>query len=546
MPEGRTERDVPQSAPPRETIPADYRRDGYYQDEISLRDLYLILKRGLPLILGVALVAGVVAFLGASFRPQSFEAEATVLSSPSAVTVQDEGTLAFDPRNAVTFETYRTIATSRAVFEATAERLAGGEDSGSVPAYRELQSAASLEQLTGPSNPTQVVPLTVLHRLSWRDPEQAAAFANAWAETTVDTMRRTLLGNFDPVLSTTSAAVETRLEALETAEEQLEAFRARDDAAELQATIDALTIEVADGRRRLSEIAGSIEVEEARLESLAQQFADTDFEPAVAQALGASDRSAAVRLADAQAGLEAFDRENALEGLRAEIAFLLGNTPQTGSLIAPSSARSLPELRQRLRDMPREIATLEARIAADGPDADSLRSQLAGIRAEQGALEQQIASTEAYLLTLQDRLADLSARRTLLQTLVQLETLRSEQWALESQVEQARADIGDARDQLSRLDRDRNRVTRNVQLSQSAYTSVADLEQLVGFVTELAPGGTRIINSASVPIVPSGPGRTLISLLAIVLAGMLATLFVFLREAVREPTSGVSPESPDG
>lgn len=515
----------------------------YDQDEISFRDLYLILKRGMPLIIGVALVAGAVAFLGATLRPKQFQAEATVLSSPSAVSVQDEGTLAFDPRNAVTFETYRTIATSRGVFEETVARISASSEPGSGPLYRDLQSAADLEQLTGPSNPTQVVPLTVLHRLTWPDAEQAATFVNAWADTTVETMRRTLLGNYDPVLSTTSAAVETRSADLDALEERLESFQSRDNSAELEATIDALTTEVAEGRRRLNEIVGTIEIEGTRLEALARQFGETDS--TLFDSAAADQRSAAARLAQAQTMLETFDRENAVSTLQAEIDFLLGRSSRSSAsesggvssiVLTQNVQGKLPELRQRLRDIPRQIAGLEAQIATSGPEDPQARGVLAGLRAEQIALEQQVQSTEAYLGDLQSRAADLSSRRSMLETLVLVESLRSEQGALEEQLTQTREEMADARDQLSRLERERSQLSRQMEIAQSAYASVAELEQLVEFVTELTPGGTRVINSASVPVTPSGTSRTFIGVLALVLGGMVATLFVFLREAVREPS----------
>jgi uncharacterized protein involved in exopolysaccharide biosynthesis len=200
-----------------------------------------------------------------------------------------------------------------------------------------------------------------------------------------------------------------------------------------------------------------------------------------------------------------------------------------------SYERVLPQLRQRLRDAPREIASLEAQIAANGPNGESLRTQLAGLRAEREALEHQIETTESYLSELQNRVADLSTERSLLELNVLLETLWGERNAIESQLVQARSDMGEARDQLSRLDRERARLDREMAIAQSAHASVAGLEQLVEFVTDLAPGGTRVINAASVPVIPSGPSRLLIAALAVVLGGMLATLFVFLREAVREP-----------
>ncbi|HZJ10660.1 MAG TPA: hypothetical protein VFD39_13255, partial [Trueperaceae bacterium] len=48
----------------------------YHGDEVSLRELYLILRAGLPLIVGFALLSGVIAFAVMSLRPESYEATA--------------------------------------------------------------------------------------------------------------------------------------------------------------------------------------------------------------------------------------------------------------------------------------------------------------------------------------------------------------------------------------------------------------------------------------------------------------------------------------
>ena len=66
-----------------------------YDDEISLRELYLILRRGLPLILIVTTIGALASFALVVLLPATYEAEATVVSSPTTVQVQDEGALAF-------------------------------------------------------------------------------------------------------------------------------------------------------------------------------------------------------------------------------------------------------------------------------------------------------------------------------------------------------------------------------------------------------------------------------------------------------------------
>jgi uncharacterized protein involved in exopolysaccharide biosynthesis len=67
------------------------------EDEISLRDVYLIFRRGLPLIFISSLAAGVLAFIISSFLPSVYEAETTVLISPPAVNVEGTPNLSFRP-----------------------------------------------------------------------------------------------------------------------------------------------------------------------------------------------------------------------------------------------------------------------------------------------------------------------------------------------------------------------------------------------------------------------------------------------------------------
>lgn len=75
-------------------------------DEISLRELYLVFKRGLLLISAIAAVAGLVAFAVMSFRPNTYEAESTVLINPSPVRAQGPGNLSFNLANSIAYEAY--------------------------------------------------------------------------------------------------------------------------------------------------------------------------------------------------------------------------------------------------------------------------------------------------------------------------------------------------------------------------------------------------------------------------------------------------------
>jgi uncharacterized protein involved in exopolysaccharide biosynthesis len=77
---------------------------------------------------------------------------------------------------------------------------------------------------------------------------------------------------------------------------------------------------------------------------------------------------------------------------------------------------------------------------------------------------------------------------------------------------------------------------------------VVALQPIIAYVTELAPTNARVLSQASIPTETVGPRRLLITALAVVIVGMLAVLFVFLRDAVSSRPApfpkGVQPEAP--
>jgi uncharacterized protein involved in exopolysaccharide biosynthesis len=54
-------------------------------------------------------------------------------------------------------------------------------------------------------------------------------------------------------------------------------------------------------------------------------------------------------------------------------------------------------------------------------------------------------------------------------------------------------------------------------------------------MTVITPANARILNEATVPDAPVAPRVLLGTAIAVILAAILATVFVFLREAVRPP-----------
>jgi uncharacterized protein involved in exopolysaccharide biosynthesis len=434
--------DVPATRPPPTTAAAPR-----HDDEISLRELYLILRRGLPLIAGLTVVAALVAFALTALRPAVYESEATVVSAPTAIDVQDQGALAFAPRSAIAFETYEDIASSRGTFERalTLLREAGVE---APPSFRELRAGATVERLAGPSGSDASTPLTVVHRVAWTDPALAARYADAWSEATVEQVRSTLLADLEPTRAQTLRTIATLEAELQQAEAAYEAFAAQD--------LDGARQRLSTARWRaslLTDQALALDLEIARL---------TDEVASWADAAGAS-----VRIPLSDAAIE----------LLVDLGRLDGAAAARWRAVAPDGAAA-----------PADVASVVAVT-----ELQDLAANLAGTLAERAALQDEVAANT-------ERVAELQGL-------------------------------------VARLETEERGVMRRLDEATSAYRSVRSIEPALAFVAELTPGNTRVLNRAQEPIEPSGTGALLIALVAAVVAFLAATLFVFLREAVREPAT---------
>jgi uncharacterized protein involved in exopolysaccharide biosynthesis len=202
-------------------------------DEISLRDVYLIFRKGLPLILILSLIAGVLAFIVSSFLPKVYEAETTVLISPPAVNVEGTQNLSFRPSSEVSFEAYETLAESRGVM---------GEAVQSVnPDLSYLDMNGKVQELIGPQGAGQSAPLLVSHTVRDTDPERAAQLADAWANVTLTAVQGSLFTNIEPIKDATVQALEPLRSNLAKAQTALETFEANDTSDTLRATLSDLS-----------------------------------------------------------------------------------------------------------------------------------------------------------------------------------------------------------------------------------------------------------------------------------------------------------------
>jgi len=231
-------------------------------DEISLRELYLVLKRRAPWIAAAAAVAAVAVGLFLVLRPPTYVAEATAVVARAPIEVDLGTSLRFRPEVNLTYDTYQTLAFSRGVLEELAlER--------SVE-VAELRRVLTLERVTAASNQATSF-LAVAHQVADRDPQRAARLANLWAEATVGRARDLLLENLDAVEVITGEGLDAAREALlqaevalqeYTAEVGIESLRSR-ALALLEAESEAAAGE-RDARSSLARLRAELEVLQAR------------------------------------------------------------------------------------------------------------------------------------------------------------------------------------------------------------------------------------------------------------------------------------------
>lgn len=213
------------------------------EDDISLRDIYLIIRKNLWLLISVPIIIAVLVFIASSLLPKQYDAESVALITPTPISVGGNS-LAYRPSNAVSFEAYQTLAESRAVLE---EAVANVPDADMT--YTDLNG--SVQELVGPQRPDQVVSLLITHKVIHSDPELAAQLADSWVNATLNTVQKTLLNNLDPLIALTNLEAQELLIKLERAEAALADFEAKDNSASLELSLERLTALSADAQNDL-------------------------------------------------------------------------------------------------------------------------------------------------------------------------------------------------------------------------------------------------------------------------------------------------------
>lgn len=297
--------------------PSSAARPASGDDTVSLRDIYLVLRAGLPLIVLVAFLCGGAAFLYKARQPATYTSTAVVQVVQPRVSAQPGASLDVNVSSVLTSGTYFAIAQSPAALDALATRLG----------LESVEELPNIEVTAGPG-PSSGDALTVSHRVtvpSGRGAEWAATVANAWAEETVEMARDLLVAPFTEAGGRLTADVATREAAYQAASEAWADFLAVDEREELRHRLESL-----------------VELDASRLERLGQMEAEASALRARIASLQQSGQPVAALAADLAAV------EAGAQHVRDELA---------------ASGSQADELRSRLGELERQAAELQRRVS---------------------------------------------------------------------------------------------------------------------------------------------------------------------------------------
>lgn len=451
-------------------------------DEVSLRDIYLIFCRGLPLIVIVAVAAAGAAFAYLSTRPAAFVASATVqVTAPQPITSGELASLV--PQVGMGMQSYTSLAMSNAVLTEALEEAAaaparreaaedgGGETTATTTQVAPAPTAGLTARTTDPEalqGLTQRLKLTAIdtanqsrgqltvqHTATAGSPAQAAGLANAWAQAGARAATAAMLGAVDVSVTAATRELAAREAELASARDAWTAFSKEDARPALQSQLAQLAIQQAAARSRLAELDILIVSNGAR------------------QALLSA--AAAAR------------SEASPEPLEAQVRTLV----DAGVLDAATAAGFTAAIAQ----LPAGVASGDQSVLALVSRArlESLAADLAGQVAERDQLQNDSDRAEREATVLRERLADLELRAATPQA-----------------------------------------ALRNATAAYDRVTAVMPLLTLQqGMVNDAA----RVIISASEPLESKPRNRLTITVAALLVGGLLATLFLFLRAAVAEPAA---------
>ncbi len=294
----------------------------YPDDTVSLRELYLVWRAGLGLIIAVTVVCALLAAAFKLYQGRKYTAEAVVQVVRPRVSNQPGTGLEVSVASAMDAGTYEAAAMNARTLAAATDALESTEGSD----VESVDDLGTLAVVTGPG-PESGDAITLTHRVTVdaaKGPSVAAAVANAWAEATITAVRELVTAPLVRVGEGVASDVAAREQAYQEASEAWADFLGVDEREELRRRLDALVDLDAQRLGRLGEVEAEIAAVNARLE-------------------------AAQGAADAQ--------------LRSDLAALRAEADHLRSELTASGTRG-DELRARIGELEREAAQLQRDVSA--------------------------------------------------------------------------------------------------------------------------------------------------------------------------------------
>jgi uncharacterized protein involved in exopolysaccharide biosynthesis len=469
-------------------------------EELTLRDLYLILKRHWKWVVLTPVALGILAFVYTAFvaRP---EYRATTTLSIQTTIIQSRLEDRIDNADAPVLnrEQVETVALSRPVLETVLKSLPEEDRPRDTVGLAERLKVKFVSQQTQTPVNRLNANLTPLVTMDARagTPKLAAEIANTWAKATLDTLNQLPQIRLSDSIVTLNKQIGDARAQLTTAEKQVQTFNTSSTLALDQATLTAAVTERSQLNSRLSDAESVLQAAETELgvRRGELQTAQNAFDlggSGEATALAASGTSLTQVRADLQQALEAararfdqaaeaqrvFNTSDDRSLLRGRLTTSETRLVQINSALQSYDSR-LKTLETRLSETKRQIAeqprllTLEREITADPAIAAAIQQNnqnlgdLVGLKLENQELNPVYTSLLQTSVQLQADLKVIATER---------EAFITEQSRLTKQVETDRARIAQLDQQARKLEIQLGNAQGVYQAAQARANRLTDVD----------------------------------------------------------------------
>jgi len=383
--------------------------------------------------------------------------------------------------------------------------------------HEEARNGEGFPVLSGGGNSPEAVGRRILEKVEFdprpernmiailvesRDPEQAAAIANMYAEVYRRHSREKARASVQAAQKFLKVQAGQQRQKIDSLESEWEAFVRENRLIERGQGGENVTSKFNELKARRDEIAFELEKQKTQLKLLRQQL--RQFQPKVEQGLLEKQEASGLRN-------EIGALEEKIATMRARAASYYATNPKLEG-DSTRIQREFPELARLLDQM------------------DALEERK---RRLTGQLVNEVSSGTAVTEgSPVDRVAEL--RRQITEKQLTIEQLRSQRSALESQIASYESKLGEIPDQRIR----REQIQRKLEQAEAFHETIMGKLQRVTVAEESELGYVQVVQSAFVPSVPIRPEVTKNLILGVLLGLAFGIGLAFLREATNTRLRG--------